>query len=108
MKVKSSQNEFQQAMFENFGDIKNVLFISDDIYVSGYKEDGSDYNQMLNELKEPGKGTVNINLDKLVTCTTFSHISKDGIKPNQKMVEGITQMQPLEYEKQLSCFLGLV
>lgn len=42
--VKSSQNEFQQAMFENFGDIKNVLFISDDMIVSPYKEDGSDHN----------------------------------------------------------------
>lgn len=64
----------------------------------------------MNSFKEPGKRTININLDKLVTCTTFfSHIiSKEGIKLNQKKVEGITQMQTLEDEKQLSSFLGLV
>lgn len=43
-------------MFENFKDVKNFLFISDDIIVYGFKEDGSDRDQALDELLDRKKG----------------------------------------------------
>lgn len=52
MGVKSPQNEFQWAMFENFGDIKNVLSIIDDMIVYEFKED----DQVLNELLQRARG----------------------------------------------------
>ena len=52
MGVKSAQEEFQRAMFETFGDIMNVLSISDDTVIVGFEEGGSDHDKALKELLE--------------------------------------------------------
>lgn len=50
IELKCAQDEFQRAMFENFGDTKNVLLISNDTTV--YEFSGSDHDSALNELFE--------------------------------------------------------
>ena len=52
MGVKSAQDEFQRAMFETFGDIKNVFSISDDTLIVGFEEDGCDHDKAVKELLE--------------------------------------------------------
>lgn len=113
MGVKSAQDEFQRAMFDAFGDIKNVLSISDDTVIVGFEEDGSDHDKALKELLERARSkNCKFNPDKLVVraqeISFFGHvISRDGVKPDPKKIEAIVQMKPPKDEKQLTSFLGL-
>ena len=114
MGIKRAQDEFQRAMEENFGGIKNVLFICNDMIVYGFEEAGSDHNKDIRQLMLRAKErNYKFNLEKFVAKTSeipfYGHtISKDGIKPDSKKVEAIVQMQPPEDEKPLTSFLGLV
>ena len=56
MGIKCAQDEFQGAMEENFGDIKNVLSICDDMIVYGFEEDCSDHDKALRQLYDTRKG----------------------------------------------------
>lgn len=57
-------------MFEKFEDIKNILYISDDMFVYGFKV-GSDHDQTLNELLQRTKEwNWKNNPNYLVTQTT--------------------------------------
>ena len=113
MGVKSAQDEFQQAMFETFGDIKNVLSISDDTVIIGFEEDGSNHDKVLKELLERARSkNCKFNPDKLVVCAQeisfFGHIiTRDGLKPDPKKIEAIAQMKPPKDEKRLARFLGI-
>lgn len=71
-------------MFENFGNIKNVLSISDGII--GYKEDGSDYNQVLNELfQRVRERNCKLNPNKIVTHTTDEKQMATGKNPAKSL-----------------------
>ena len=77
---------YSGPFFENFGDIKNVLSISDDAIVYGF-EDGSNHDQALNELFQKAKErNCNFNPGNLMVHTSeipfFGHISKDCVKPD--------------------------
>ena len=108
---KSAQDEFQQALFETFGDIKNVLSISDDTVIFGFEEDGSDHDKAFKEILERARSkNCKFNPDKLVIHAQeilfFGHIiTRDGVKPNPKKIEAIVQMKPPKDEKQLASFL---
>lgn len=114
MGVKSAQDEFQRAMQENFGDLENVLSICDDIVVYGFEEDGSDHDKALRQLMfRARERNCRFNSEKFVVKTSeipfYGHIiSRDGVKPDPRKIEAITQMQPPEDAKQLTSFLGLV
>lgn len=101
-------------MNKNFGDLRNVLSICDDIIVYGFEEDGSDHDEALKQLMlRAREKNCKFNSEKFVVKTSeipfFGHIiSKHGIKPDPKKVEAIMQMQPPEDVKQLTSFLGLV
>ena len=113
MRVKSSQDEFQRAIFETFGDIKNVLSISDDTVIVGFEEDGSDHDKAFKELLERTRSkNCKFNPDKLVVRAQeilfFGYIiTRDGVKPDPKNIEAIIQMKPPKDEKQLASFLLL-
>ena len=111
MGVKSAQNEFQRAMFETFGDIKNVRSVSDDTVIAGFEEDGSDHDKALKEPLEKARSkNCKFNRDKLVVraqeISFFGHIIRDGVKPDPKKIEAIVQMKTPKDEKQLASFLG--
>ena len=112
MGVKSAQGEFQRALFEPFGDMKNVLSISD-IVIVGFEEDSSNHDKALKELLERARSKNHkFNPDKLVIhaqeISFFGHIiTRDGVKPDPKKIEAIVQMKPPKDEKQLASFLGL-
>lgn len=90
MGVKNAQDEFQWTMFGNVWDIKNVLSLSDDMIVHGFKENSREHDQALNELLQiTRERNCKLNLDKLVIHTTeiqfFVHIvHKDGVKPDSR------------------------
>lgn len=83
--MKCAQDEFQRAMFENFGDIKNVLSILHDTIMYRFEEDVSDHDAVLNELlKRAREKNCKFNPVKLRLQTSeiifFRHIiSKDGM-----------------------------
>ena len=113
MRVKRAKDEFPQTIFENFGNIKNVLSVSNFTIVYGFED--SDHDQALSEILQRSRERYfKFNPDKLVIRTSeilfFGHIEpKDGVKPDPKTMVAIFQMQPgLEDEKQQSSFLGQV
>ena len=105
---------FQQKLDECFGKLKQVIIITDDIMVVGYKPDHSDHDQSFtNLLQTAQKCNVKLNYDKLQytqnevdffgeTYTTSGH------KPARSKVSAITAMPSPTHKKQVQSFIGMI
>lgn len=85
MGVKCAQDEFQKAMKKNFGDLRNVLSICDDIIVYGFEEDGSDHDEVLKQLMlRAREKNCKFNSEKFMAKTSekpfFDHIISKRIQ----------------------------
>ena len=105
---------YQCKLDECFGNIEQVIIITDDIIIVGYKPDHSDHDQAFTTLLQIGqKCYVKLNYDKLQykqdeveffgeTYTT------SGCKPSKDEVAAITSMPSLTNEKQVQSFIGMI
>ena len=104
---------FQRKLDEIFGKLTNVMCITDDIMVVGYKED-SDHDLALTKLLQTAqKNTVKLNYDKLQykkhEVTFFGeNYTTQGRKPDPKKIEAIVKMKQPENKKEMQTFLGMV
>ena len=104
-------NVFQHKLDECFVKIKQVIIITDDIMIVGYKPDHSDHDQALSNLLQTAqKYNVKLNHDKLQykqdeveffgeTYTTSS------CKPAKGKVLAITAMSSPTNKKQVQSFI---
>ena len=105
---------FQRKLDECFGKLKQVIIITADIIVVGYKPDHSDHDQAFtNLLQRAQKCNVKLNFDKLQykqnevdffgeTYTTSGH------KPAGSKVSAITAMPSPTNKKQVQSFIGMI
>jgi hypothetical protein len=107
-----SQDIFQKQLDTAFQGLNGVTGIADDTFVYGSSEEEHDRNLVKLMERAREKGVV-FNKDKLqFKCervSFFGHTwTRQGIKPDNKKVSAILDMQPPEDVKTLQSFLGLV
>ena len=107
-----SQDIFQKQLDTAFQGLNGVTGIADDTFVYGSSEEEHDRNLVKLMERAREKGVV-FNKDKLqFKCervSFFGHTwTRQGIKPDNKKVSAILDMQPPEDVKTLQNFLGLV
>ena len=90
---------FQCKLDEIFGKLKNVMCITDDIMVVGYKDDHSDHDLALTKLLQTAKqNNVKLNFEKHqykkheVTFFGENYMTQ-GRKPDPKKIETIVKMK---------------
>ena len=105
---------FQCRLDECFGKLEQVIIISDDIMVVGYKPDHGDLDQAFTTLLQAAKEcNVKFNYDKLQykhnelvffgkTCTT------SGYKPSKGKVAAVTPMPSPTNKKQVLSSIGMI
>ena len=112
--VNVAGDVFQCKLDKIFGKLTNVMCITDDIMVVGYKEDHSDHDLALTKLlKKAQKNTVKLNFDKLQykkhEVTFFGeNYTTEGRKPDPQMIKAIVKMKHPENKKEMQTFLGMV
>ena len=105
---------FQHKLDEIFGKLKNVMCITDNIMVVGYKDDHSDYDLALTKLLQIAKqNNVKLNFEKLQykkhEVTFFGkNYTTQGRKPDPKKIKAIVKMKQPENKKEMQTFLGMV
>lgn len=110
--LNSSQDIFQRAVDQTFGDIPDVYGIADDLLVAAEtkKEFDKAINRIIQRCRDSG---FRLNPDKLKILLEevpfFGFIlTKDGLKADPKKVKGIQRLQPptnkLELQSLLGCF----
>ena len=98
---------FQRKLDECFGRMKQVIIITDDIMVVGYKPDPSDHNQAFTSLLQTAqKCNVKLNFDKLQYKHNEVNIfdetyTTSGHKPARSKVSAITAMPSPTNKKQV-------
>ena len=105
---------FQRNLDKCFGKLKQVIIISDDIMVVGYKPNHSDHIQAFtNLLQIAQKCNVKLNYDKLqykqneVDFFAETYTSS-GHKPARSKVSAITAMPSPTNKKQVQSFIGMI
>ena len=105
---------FQCKLDQCLGKIRQVIVITDDSMIVGYKQDHSDHNQALTTLFEAARRcNVKLNYEKLQykkdevdffgeTYTTSSH------KPDKNKVSAITAMPAPKNKKQVQTSIGMI
>ena len=109
-----ASNVFQRKLDECFGKLKQVIIITDDIMVVGYKPDHSDDDQAFTSLLQTAQNcNVKLNYDKLQykenevdffgeTYTTSGH------KQAKSKVPAIRAMPSPTIKKQVQSFIGMI
>ena len=112
--VNVAGDVFQHKLDEIFGKLTNVLCITDDIMVVGYKEDYSDHDLALTKLLQTAqKNTVKLKYNKLQykkhKVTFFGeNYTTQGRKPDLKKIKAIVKMKQPENKKEMQTLLGMV
>ncbi len=108
--LNSSQDIFQRAVDETFGNIPNVYCIADDILIGTKtrKEYDIAVNRILQRCYESG---FRLNPDKAKILAEelsfFGHVlTARGLKPDPKKLEGIQCLQPPTSKQELQSILG--
>ena len=108
----SAQNVFQDVMSEIFSGIEGVEVIVDDLLV--WAENKQQHDERLKQVLERAR-EKNLKLNKeksqiaLDEISYIGHIlSKEGLKPDPKKVQAITEMKPPQSKEELQWFLGIV
>ena len=113
MGIKVASDVFQEGMGELFADMEEVVVYIDDILVIGtgsYEEHLSIVNEVLRRLKEQG---MQVNAEKSswaqpeVEYLGFL-ITREGIKPQKKKVQGILDIKEPTSTKQVRSFIGMI
>ena len=109
-----SRDVFQHKLDKIFGKLKNVMCVTDDIMVVGYKDDHSDHDLTLTKLLQTAKqNNVKLNFEKLqykrheVTFFGENYMTQ-GRKPDPKKIKAIVKMKQPENKKVMQTFLGMV
>ena len=110
--LKSSQDEFQRKVDECYAGLQGVVAIVDDVLVYGKTRDEHDQNLRAALQRSREKG-IKLNDEKLKVGQSeveyFGHIlSKDGVKPDPKKVNAITDMKPPQNRSELETVLGMI
>ena len=98
---------FPKKIGELFSGIQNVFSIADDILIAGFDEQGKDHNTTLDKvLRVCRQANVKLNKDKcLFTCTSIPFfdeiISQQGISPDPRRVQTLTDMPPPKSKEEL-------
>ena len=110
--LSSSQDIFQRIMSEMFHDIKGVEVVVDDLLIWG--ESKEQHDARLTQVLERARHR-NLKLNKTKcqirkdAITYIGHIlSKDGLKPDPKKTEAITNMPCPQNRDELQRFLGML
>ena len=110
----SAQDVFQDVMSEIFSGIEGVEVIVDDLLV--WAESKQQHDERLKQVLERAR-QKNLKLNKqksqiaLDEISYIGHIlSKEGLKPDPKKVQAITEMRPPQSKEELQrvFFLGMV
>ena len=107
-------NVFQQKLDQCFGQIPNVIVITDDIMVVGKKQNHKDHDQALTSLLDTArKCNIRLNYDKLQYKQTEVEFFRetytvDGHKPAQSKMKAIVDMPPPTCKRQVQSFICLV
>ena len=113
MGLKIASDVFQEAMGELFNDMEEVIVYIDDILVIGtdsYKKHLAVVQEVLTRLEDKG---MQVNADKSswakpeVEYLGFL-ITREGIKPQRKKIQGILDMSEPKTTKQVRGFIGMV
>ena len=110
--MHSAAEVFQKRVAEIIDGIENVANDQDDIIVFGRDKEQHDkaLRDVLDRIRESG---LKLNEKKFrigVTDTTFlAHvITPEGIKPDPRKIEAVTNMPPLSNKMEVQRFLGMV
>ena len=112
--VNVAGDVFQHKLDEIFGKLTNVMCITDDIMVVGYKEDHSNHDLALTKLLQTAqKNTVKLNFNKLQynkhEVTFFGeNYTTQGRKPDSKKIKAIVKMKQPENKKEMQTLIGMV
>ena len=112
MGMKNASAIFQKCIEQVVKGLSGIVVYQDDVLV--YADSDSQLHKRLAQLrKRLVQRNVTINEQKSVSCTeslTFLGFvfSKEGIKPDNSLVNKITEMPAPENAKELSSFLGMV
>ncbi|CAH1232986.1 RTL1 [Branchiostoma lanceolatum] len=110
--VHSAQEVFQKKMDSIFGGLEGVEVIVDDILVHGPTEEELN-RRFRNMLQRARECNVKLNEEKCVLTTQevsfFGHIlTGDGLKPDPKKVDAITNMKSPTSKAELMTMLGMI
>lgn len=112
IRLKCSQDLFQQKMDECLEGLHGCCVIVDDILVYGSSREEHDINlrNLLDRCRQKG---IRLNEDKLVVCVSevkyFGHIlSADGLKPDQEKCRAIQEMEGPKDKSELKTILGMI
>ena len=107
----SSQDVFQRAVDETFGDIPDVYCIADDILVAARTRGEHDVavNRVIQRCRDSGfrlnPKKARILLDQI---NFFGHtLTKEGLKPDAKKIQGIRRLAIPRNKQELQSLLGM-
>ena len=107
----SSQDVFQRAVDETFGDIPDVYCIADDILVAARTREEHDVavNRVIQRCRDSGfrlnPKKARILLDQI---NFFGHtLTKEGLKPDAKKIQGIKRLAVPRNKQELQSLLGM-
>lgn len=107
----SSQDVFQRAVDETFGDIPEVYCIADDVLIAARTREEHDLavNRIIQRCRDSG---FRLNPKKakilLEEITYFGHTpTKAGLKPDAKKIRGIKRLAVPRKEQELQSLLGM-
>ena len=105
---------FQKKVYELFSGMPSVFSIADDILIVHFNEQGKDHDSTLYKVHMLHRqADVKLNEDKcLFRCTNIPFfgeiISHQGVSPNARKVQALTDMTSLKSRKELQSFLGIL
>ena len=113
MGLKIASDVFQEAMGELFADMENVVVYIDDILIIGtgtFEEHLVTVEEVLKRLNEKG---MQVNAEKSAWAKPEVEylgflITRQGIRPQRKKVQGILDIKEPKSTKQVRSFVGMV
>jgi len=109
--AKSSQDVFDQAMFQIFGDIPLCMNQRDDIILGG--KDREEHNKTLRRVLQRAKDYgIKFNREKSEFCKTqitfFGHLfTSEGLKPDPRKIEAVLNCKEPKSKEEVRSFLGM-
>lgn len=110
--IKNGPSVFQRKIFENFGDIPNIIIYFDDILIYGQDRKEHD-DTLLKVLHRAREKNVRFNVNKSQIATQrvkyLGHFfSCNEINPDQDRISAIKEMGCPKSKKDLQTFLGFI
>ena len=112
--VAPAGNMFQRKIYEIFNDMPNVLGITDDILVLGYKDGVRDHHKTVQSvLQRYRKVSLKLIKDKCYFKCTYllfygEVISRYGVQSDPQKIKALMDMPPPNNKKELQDFMGII